>query len=143
MKKIFCDCCGSEFKYDDQLAAVNGKPNSARAGGTQQSGWDVVADLAISFTKVRVAGTTSGSDHVDLCGECRWKMIDKLDPRPKGQTAGAGVGWVNGMTEEQVMSIFERYGIKKQLGTAISIEKAFVMDIYGALYAGITGRLPK
>jgi hypothetical protein len=81
MKRIFCDCCGGEFKYDEQHRIVNGKSNDMRVG--HKTNLDIVGELEITFSKLRIAGTVADGQHVDLCTDCRWKAIDRLDTRPK------------------------------------------------------------
>lgn len=83
MKKIFCDCCGNEFKYDNYSAVLKGIPvtvvtNLPFAPGTiwpQRQEFRVVVD-------VQPINMPNGA-HLDICPDCGWKLVLQIDKRPK------------------------------------------------------------
>lgn len=75
MKKVFCDFCGEEFAYDDALVrAANHTPTEARRK----------LHVTNIFTELEVVVSvraSTGIVHKDICGTCRWDVIDSVDPR--------------------------------------------------------------
>lgn len=73
MKKTFCDCCGNEMPQGDPLIKAFRGPKP-----TVTMGNDVTVTVDLSVDPIRRNG-----EHVDICGNCSWLAIDRIDPRPK------------------------------------------------------------
>lgn len=73
MKKIFCDCCAKEMTYDN-MGAVSGQ----KVGNLmdRHGGGYVNAPITITFD-----ARAANGEHIDICRNCRWDALDKLDPR--------------------------------------------------------------
>lgn len=83
MKRVFCDSCGKEFAYDSVHGKVNGSATAFSFPINREN------ELSYTFTHVKgVMKITFEFDripngaHIDICVDCRWAAIDKLDPRP-------------------------------------------------------------
>lgn len=71
MKRIFCDCCGKEMTYEG-MGAVNGNKVSAALPNVRHIAVTIEFDIR-----------QGNGMHTDICRDCRWSIIDSLDPRPK------------------------------------------------------------
>lgn len=67
-KKIFCDVCGDEMTYEQVPPHLKGQDVPVRVKGHE-------GDLE----------NVGNGEHVDVdvCGDCRAFLLDKLDTRPK------------------------------------------------------------
>lgn len=73
MKKIFCDCCGKEFEHRN--TSINAEERRVCIGS-------VSVKVRVQVTPYHCHGSGSGQ-HIDLCDNCGWLAVDKLDPRTK------------------------------------------------------------
>lgn len=80
MKRIFCDCCGEEFTYKDDGVVSTNNSNQDSIREVVISGKVARITLAVRLN-VEPVRAINGS-HIDICGLCRWQVIDQLDPRP-------------------------------------------------------------
>lgn len=87
-KKIFCDVCGDEMAYEAVPPYLKGQDVPVRVKGHD-------GDLEFSVhVKVIPEGVANGQ-HVDVCGDCRAHLLDKLDMRPKPDEPRFALGKLN------------------------------------------------
>lgn len=77
MKKTFCDLCGSGMEYSGIPHYVKGTGDMVKEYTTE----GIPIEIKVSV-KFEVLEAPNG-EHIDICHECRMKMLDKLDIRPK------------------------------------------------------------
>jgi hypothetical protein len=76
MKRIFCDCCGKEMQYGEGTARLSGKTEEVAL----QAGRSLLAvEVTIDVVPVKV----HNGGHIDICEDCRWTAVWKVDKRPK------------------------------------------------------------
>lgn len=78
MKKIFCDCCGAQFDYGDAAVKTASYIAANLKWPRVMGGAKIEVEVVISVQPI----SNSNGGHLDLCGICRWKIIDSVDPRP-------------------------------------------------------------
>jgi hypothetical protein len=87
MKKIFCDCCGKEFQYNEETAVTSGVEQETQI---QMIGSKLMQkrnmDFSINIQLHPVKGQLGNGDHIDICADCRWRAVNSLDHRPKDAT---------------------------------------------------------
>lgn len=144
MKKTYCDCCGDEMEHGVEFRKVNGANTTVRLSGKDAL---LEAEVNINFVSMRgIAGpphdkpsAQTNGIHLDVCINCRWKLIDKLDTRPKEGMPGSAI---QPMSPEDVHSIFHCYSIVN--GSAArpgyDVSDRSTMKIYQAIYDHITGQ---
>lgn len=98
-KKIFCDVCGGEMTYEQVPPHLKGQDVPVIVKGHE--------DTLTFSVHVKVTPENVGNgEHVDVCGDCRAYLLDKLDTRPKEQPTGVdadvlaflkGEGQLNGV----------------------------------------------
>jgi hypothetical protein len=82
MKKTFCDSCGDEFDYKDiTMSAVNGVPRQVKLPAAES----MLPRREMAFmVHIRIEpDQVNNGEHIDICGGCRWKMLDELYSRPE------------------------------------------------------------
>lgn len=99
-KKIFCDVCGEEMTYDAVPQYLKGQDEVLHIRGAH-------AELEFSVHVKVTPENVGNGEHVDVCGDCRAYLLDKLDTRPKEQPTGVdasvltflkGEGQLNGVS---------------------------------------------
>lgn len=81
MKKTFCDCCGEEIDYESKTQNVLGKNDveyimaNPEPVGINPGRFQII----VSVTPLN----RQTGKHVDVCGECVWFMLNKMDPRDR------------------------------------------------------------
>lgn len=78
-KKIFCDICGNEMDYSEIADHLKNQlvPVVVKGRGNKTLQFEVAV-------RVSPVGVTNG-EHVDVCGECRAYLLDRLDVRPQSE----------------------------------------------------------
>lgn len=76
-KKIFCDVCGDEMTYDAVPTYLKHSCASVKVKG--QENRELEFSVAVNISPVGIGN----GEHVDICGDCRAYLLDKLDVRPK------------------------------------------------------------
>lgn len=79
MKKIFCDVCGDEFAYGKtpDLARVTAGVYDVDVQGCNGK---LTFTVEVDISHRQEPGV---STHVDVCNDCQWHILDKLDNRPR------------------------------------------------------------
>jgi hypothetical protein len=76
MKKTFCDCCGDEMTGCESVFRTNDKRPE-----------NTIPDLGSNIpVKVELRVFTTVSGEFDICERCKWRAVDRIDPRPTVQT---------------------------------------------------------
>jgi hypothetical protein len=75
-KRIFCDLCGEQMSYGDIDGHLRGEPTVVDAVGHEKRPLRFTVSVTIDSHK-------NNGEHIDLCGDCRYYVLDKLDNRPK------------------------------------------------------------
>lgn len=87
-KKIFCDSCGDEFDYKSILVeSANHNPREVKRGRFVSGARPIAVEVIISVRPLEPTEKEHGyrhmnEEHFDLCGKCRWDLVDTQDPRP-------------------------------------------------------------
>lgn len=76
MRKTFCDCCGKEMT--DQIVGSASAFRNVNHRPQHQ-----INDLGNGIpVKVELNVICTLADPTDICDECKWKAVDRIDPRP-------------------------------------------------------------
>ena len=75
-KKIFCDVCGNEMTYDEVPSHLKGQSTVVQVNGD--------GNRKLQFdVQVKIVPENAGNgEHIDVCGNCRYYLLDRLDGRP-------------------------------------------------------------
>lgn len=79
MKKTFCDLCGNWMEYSGIPHYVKGSGDVVNVKTTE--GIPLEVRVSVKFEILEVPN----GEHIDICHECRMKMLDKLDIRLKAE----------------------------------------------------------
>lgn len=73
-KKIFCDVCGNEMRYEDVQPHLKAEAAEVQVVGD--------GNKKLKFeVSVRIAAKNDNGGHTDVCQSCRHFILDKLDVR--------------------------------------------------------------
>ena len=76
MKKTFCDVCGAEFSYEEKEYRDTAGTKTFTLIGQENKKIAVKVRLDIEAENLN-------GEHIDICGDCRLYIANKLDTRPR------------------------------------------------------------
>lgn len=77
MKKYYCDNCHKEMQYSDApVTNTNGSKHTRLLKDGKGNALEVSVSIHVEARKHIKALDERG--HADLCGECRWRLVDSL-----------------------------------------------------------------